>query len=584
MRLLAFVSIILLTPTILGAATPEQTFIALQSWQLEEALKSAQSLMVEDPNEPINWMLAGRVQHQRGEHFSALALLKAAQNKNIEVDDILDLVESSAGYQTHFKVIETPHFKIHYIDKDRVVADYARPVLEASYTRIGEALRFLPAERGEKIAVEIYPDARGLSSATGLSIKEIETSGTIAICKFHRLMITSPLATANGYHWADTLAHEFTHLLVSKKSRNTIPIWLHEGIAKFYESIWSGEPGLALQPYSEKLLADAVRNKKLIPFAKMHPSMAKLPSQEDTALAFAEVFTMVEFIRHQYGEGSIPQILESTASGIELNKAFLKVTGVDIKTLEAQWRRYLATRSYREIPGAALQKIVLASKNEEVQSEKPLETITDKETHDRSRLGELLQIAGHQRAAAMEYENAYKKAGLRYPTLLYRLASVYVSTHREQEAIALLNKSLAVHANDLDLRLLLGRLLLSTGSLIPARKNFDAVNLQNPFNPEVHAALRMIYEKLGDEKIAQTEREYFELTSKPRPRSTYELPKPKHADAFVRITTRDWKPVRIDGVAFVTPAWDVPLAAGDHTINDQRFQVQRGETKFIELP
>ena len=38
----------------------------------------------------------------------------------------------------------------------------------------------------------------------------------------------------------------------------------------------------------EKLLAGAVRKKKFITYQQMHPSMAKLPSQEDAALAFAE--------------------------------------------------------------------------------------------------------------------------------------------------------------------------------------------------------------------------------------------------------------------------------------------------------
>ena len=49
-------------------------------------------------------------------------------------------------------------------------------------------------EQGEKIVVEIYPQAQGLAGATGLTLEEIQTTGTIALCKFHRLMLTSALA------------------------------------------------------------------------------------------------------------------------------------------------------------------------------------------------------------------------------------------------------------------------------------------------------------------------------------------------------------------------------------------------------
>ena len=43
------------------------------------------------------------------------------------------------------------------------------------------------------------------------------------------------------------------------------------------------------------LLAAGLQRKHLITFAEMHPSMAKLPSQEDTALAFAERITVLHY-------------------------------------------------------------------------------------------------------------------------------------------------------------------------------------------------------------------------------------------------------------------------------------------------
>ena len=57
----------------------------------------------------------------------------------------------------------------------------------------------------------------------------------------------------------DTPAHEFVHYYVTKVSRNTVPIWLHEGIAKFQENRWRSSPGHPLDPPQEDLLARSLK-------------------------------------------------------------------------------------------------------------------------------------------------------------------------------------------------------------------------------------------------------------------------------------------------------------------------------------
>ena len=72
-------------------------------------------------------------------------------------------------------------------------------------------------------------------------------------------MVTCPKAVLRGYDWLDTLAHEYTHLVVTQTSHNTVPIWLHEGLAKYLESRWRGPAGQALTPSSRSLLGERVK-------------------------------------------------------------------------------------------------------------------------------------------------------------------------------------------------------------------------------------------------------------------------------------------------------------------------------------
>ena len=555
----------------LKVSSIEEADALLDAWQLEDAKQAAEQILAEDPDNPHAWYLAGRVQHARGEHLAAVSLLRAAQDAGVgEARSVLPLAEASAAYAASFQTLETAHFKIRYLDKDEIVAAYAGPVLEAAYQAIGGDLDLLPAERGEKIVVEVYPDARGLAGATGLTIHEIETSGTIAVCKFDRLMITSPLATADGYDWADTIAHEFTHLVISKKSHNTIPIWLHEGIAKYFESAWRGPAGLGLSPYSEKLLADAVRNKKFITYQQMHPSMAKLPSQEDAALAFAEVFTTIEYLVHERGIASVPKVLVLSANGVDLDEALRRVYGAGLTGIETAWKRYLLHRPFRDVHGAKPHPIQLAATEKDNQSTHPLESIVEREVHDLARLGELLQLRGHTQAAVVEYEKAYGKSGVTYATLVYRLARAYVDGHRESDALALLGKAGAAHPDDSDLHLLAGRVRLARHDLDGARRDFETVRLQNPFVPEIHDALRQLYDAKGDKEGAAREAHFLELCKKPRPTRDYALPAPPTGSAKLNVVAVPFGTVRIDGSPTAAPIWNVAVEPGQHQLEMTR--------------
>lgn len=575
-----------------GAQTLRDAHEALDTWQLEDALEAATAMMMNDPNDPELWYLGARIQHARGHHLSAVRLLDAAKAAGVDVSNLETLARGSADYGASMEFLETPHFRIGYLNKDRIVAHYAQDVLEKAYARIGKELDFFPAERGEKIAVEIYPSARGLSAATGLSLKAIETTGTIAVAKFHRLMITSPLATADGYSWGDTLAHEYCHLVISKKSRNTIPIWFHEGVAKYYEKRWSNEPGRPLSPWSEKLLADATRTGKFITFDQMHPSMALLPSQKDAALAFAQVATVVEYFNRVHGRTSVADVLGSAGQGLPLEKALKKHVGGGIKGVEKTWQRWVRKRDFLTVPGASPQRITLANDEKQAQSERPLEDMDDREVHNFSRLGELLQLRGHDAAAVVEYEKAFGRAGVRYITLVNRLARAYSKTGKQGKAIKLLDEALVAHPEDSDAHLMAGRLAFATDDYAGAEQHFDAVKLKNPFNPEIHMAFASLWEKKNRPEEAERSKEFLALARKPREQRRFEAPPPEAGEARLSIITPEWTQVRVnDRVPVPAPAFDLGVPAGSHVIEytangalkSATIEVAAGENKVVAL-
>src|SRR5438045_8521791 len=150
-------------------------------------------------------------------------------------------------------------------------------------------------------------------------------------------MITSPRALLRGYAWLDTLSHEFTHYLVTQKGRNSVPIWLQEGLAKFLETRWRGAPGMAVDDLSLGLLQDAAKKNKLIPFSRMHPSIAMLPTQEQAALAFAEVEAAIRLLYQRGGQSALTELVSGMAAGMTDEQAVARAAGNSSGGFEAAW-------------------------------------------------------------------------------------------------------------------------------------------------------------------------------------------------------------------------------------------------------
>src|SRR4029078_11536155 len=108
------------------------------------------------------------------------------------------------------------------------------------------------------IRLEIYPSPETRAKVSALTIEQIQTTGTVALSKWNRLMITSPKALVRGYPWADTITHEFVHLVLSRVTGEGAPVLLPDGTAKLYERVWRPQgSGLLLDKAAEALLLDA---------------------------------------------------------------------------------------------------------------------------------------------------------------------------------------------------------------------------------------------------------------------------------------------------------------------------------------
>jgi hypothetical protein len=290
-------------------------------------------------------------------------------------------------------------------DADRVLAPYlietATKARNAVAADIGIALL-------EPLRIDVVRDLFSLSAVSGLPLQAAETTGTLAVARWGRVIFLSPRAAPLGFPWQDTLAHEITHLVVTRASRDRAPLWLQEGVAKREESRWRPARPFDEPDWADRTARQALRNGTSVGLDQLGPSIAMLPTPEAATTAFAEVASFVKFWLGEVGTPALGLLLlDLRKTGDEsADPALRSVSGYALSEWNQIWREAL-----REAPPR--------DPREELERPAPMK---DAMRLVRAvRLGDLLAERGHAPAARLEYTSALEAAPSE-PALRYRLA------------------------------------------------------------------------------------------------------------------------------------------------------------------
>ncbi len=489
---------------------------ALQAWDVPGAAEAAERAFADAPADPGALLVMGQLRIDQGRYADAVEILEQAVL--LGVGDAAkhyralaaSTAEATEGYEEH--LTSGGHFLVrHAPGRDAVLVPYIDAVLEQAWERLTALFEHQPPY---PVRVEVYPEVEVLGAVSSLTVEEIKASGTIALCKYNRLMITSPGDLVYGYGWADTLSHEFIHMLVSQKSGNTVPIWLHEGLAKYHEGFWQPDHRPQLARRSEHLLAEALAADKLVSFEAMSPSMAKLPDQETTATAFAEVHMVLDYLIRRHGKDAGRRLVELMGEGLTDKEAVAQVAGLSWSRFEPSWRAWLGRRGLKTMDAHIDLQLLFKGSHTEADE---IELLEARATRRYLWLGDRLAMDERWKAAAKEYQKASAEVGDKVPFVQAKLGRALLRLGKVQAAVDALRTSLPLYPDYMLLRLYLGEAYLRLGRLEEARAELEHAIRINPFDPDVHELLAEVYDGLALVELAARERGADELLRRRAP-------------------------------------------------------------------
>ena len=470
----------------------------LQTARLDDARTLLADLQKRAPDtNEVRWLEA-ELAFQSGDYAGALKQLDKVPDDAVDglVGQTRKLAASTLSVTEAFTEVTSPggHFLIrHAPGPDATIAALAGEVLDAAWEAVGTDLGLKPAD---PIRVELLGAPSDLAKLSPLTETDIETTGTIALSKYNKLMVVSPRATIFGYPWMDTLAHEYTHLVVSRLAHDAVPVWLQEGLARLEQIRWRRAPALQLSPTEQALLAAALRKGRLITFDEMHPSMAKLPSQEAAALAYAEVYTLVGWMQSKIGYRGIRDALISQRDGKTARRAVAEALGMPWPVVEREWRAHLKVGDTKARAGKPIKFAKGGVNSENVGLEQ-----VGVRARKHARLGGMLRARGQNEAAAVEYEKAL--AGGPEPFVAGKLARTMVELGRFDRAIEVATPLVATDDHDAVAAVTLGMARSARRQWREAITAYEQALGVSPFDPTTRCGLAEAYAQTNDPRAAR---------------------------------------------------------------------------------
>ncbi len=221
--------------------------------------------------------------------------------------------------------------------------------------------------------------------------------------------------------------------------------------------------------------------------------MAKLPSQDAAALAYAEVYTLVGWMQQKIGYKGIQGALIAQRDGKTARRAVAEAMNLPWPDVEKEWHTHLkADGKVRAGKPIKFGKGGADSENVGIEAVAP-------RARKHARLGGMLRARGLLEAAAVEYDKALAAAGgAPDPFVAGKLARTLALLGRYDRAIELATPLAGADDNDAVAAVTLGLSRSAKQEWPEAVAAYEQALRVSPFDPQTRCGLAEAYARIKD--------------------------------------------------------------------------------------
>ncbi len=209
--------------------------------------------------------------------------------------------------------------------------NFAQTLMTAAQQALVKLAKDTGATPDKMVNVYIYASPADLK---GAMIYSEEWTGGVAFTQYS--IVSIGIAT-NQLTWGEgAMTHELTHIVIYQMTANPyndLPVWLNEGLAMYNEGALDAQYAVPLR--------GAINNDRL--FSVRSISSPFSPYSDKSVLAYAESYSLIDYLVSQYGAEKMLQLLNTFKEGSDYDPAFQKVYGFDMDGLNVQWKPWVTS-------------------------------------------------------------------------------------------------------------------------------------------------------------------------------------------------------------------------------------------------
>lgn len=249
----------------------------------------------------------------------------------IAYNAIIRVAVMHSNWQTRdWLEIESPHFRLRYREKDAQLAPLVLKNAEEVYEPVNKFMQYKPAE---KSLIIMHPDRESLARQFGWTASEsamgVYWNGVIRILSPGEWLGNRELEEIKTvFKETGPMVHEYTHLLVDKKTRGNCPRWLTEGIAQYMERQLIG------------FTLPCPEGSRWYSLAEIDYAFDRMPEQ---TAAYHQSLLVVDYIIQLWDWPSLNRLLDFMGRGNSLEKSFREV----LNTVPADFEKSVRNAYYQ---------------------------------------------------------------------------------------------------------------------------------------------------------------------------------------------------------------------------------------------
>jgi len=235
--------------------------------------------------------------------------------------------------------IQTEHFDIYFYSNNN--QNHSKVVAKESELSYQKLSKLLDWKLKNRVSIIVYNSHNDFQQTN--VIKQYMQEGVGGVTELYKNRVVIPF-DASLIEFRDVLHHELLHAFINdcvyggslrKKIVNSvqfnIPLWMNEGLAEYSSINWNTNSDMWMRDL-------AINSDQLLNINQLNGYLAYRGGQ-----------SVWRFITSKWGNESIAEIFYQIKQNNNVNKGVKKAIGVDIKTLNEQWKNYIKEIYWDEI-------------------------------------------------------------------------------------------------------------------------------------------------------------------------------------------------------------------------------------------